>query len=66
MKYWIWRARLGFWCWFYHDGGPWYRPDWCWQYAMQYDCWRVFFDEGYSPRDALMEDWSNAYDPPEP
>ena len=24
------------------------------------ECWKCFFDDGYSPEDALREDWLNA------
>ncbi len=58
MKYFLWRIRLSLLSWRYRYAADWWRPHWHFAYCMQYDCWRGFFDDGYSPRDALSEDAS--------
>ena len=60
MTYLIWRLRLGVRCWRYQYAASWLHPISNFQFALQPDCWRASFDEGYSPHEALLEDVSYA------
>lgn len=58
MKAAFWKIRLAFWLFVYGYGYRRWRVNKLVGFAFE-DCWDMFREDGYSPRDAVLEDASN-------
>jgi len=54
----IWKIRLAFWLFVYGYGYRRYKVAKIVRFAFE-DCWDSFREDGYTPREALIEDASN-------
>lgn len=58
MKILLWKLRLAFWLMVYGYGYSRWRAHKIVAFAFE-DCWDLFREDGYTPRDAVIEDASN-------